>query len=786
MLKHNILLFLRSIQKNKKTFFINLVGLSTGLACTFLIALWVYDELHVDMFYNDHDRIYQVIEHLQFTDGVTTITETSGPMANLLVQDMPEVEFATATIPPSWFGSHVLTVGEKNLKAVGQLVGKDYFNIFSHELIQGNKNQVLTDPNSIVLSKSLAGNLFGTAENVVGKIIEFEQKRQFQVSGVFEDPPSNSTAQFDFVLSGEASKEESPWNSLHTWNSSGPRVYVLLKEGTDIEQLNAKVETIRKKRNENTIRTATLVPFSKLYLYGTFENGKQVGGRIAYVKLFSIIAILILIIACINFMNLSTARASIRLKEIGVKKTIGAKRSTLIIQFLGESVLMALMALIIAVVLVALFLPQFNTIIGKQLALPYNLNLVTMVFGVALFTGIVAGSYPALYLSGFKAISILKGKLNGSFGELWTRKGLVIVQFALSIVLIVSVLVVYSQIEFVQNQNLGYNKDNIVHFKIEGKIKEQHRTFISEVKKIPGVKNASSTTHSMIGHNWSTSLDWEGMEPNNNINFQIVGVDYDFIETMGMQMANGRGFSKDFGADQEGIIFNETAIKTMGLKDPIGKKVRFYGEKVIIGTIKDFHFKSLHSKVEPLFLAMMPEGVNKIMVSIEKGREKETIEELQRLYQAFNPGFPFEYKFLDEKYQALYEAEQRVSTLSKYFAGLAILISCLGLLGLAIFTAERRRKEISIRKVLGQSAAQVTVMLSSEFAILVLVSILIALPIAYLLINNWLANFAYRIPLHIWYFIGAGLIALLIAVMTVSSQAIRAANRNPVDGLRLE
>ncbi|TMU55206.1 ABC transporter permease [Flagellimonas algicola] len=786
MIKHNIIVFFRSIKRSKSSFLINMIGLSTGMACTLLISLWVMDELGVDKFHEKNDRIFQVIEHLNFSDGVQTMIETFGPMAELLVTEFPEVEYASEAIPPSWFGKHNLSTDEKSIKAVGQIVGKDYFNIFSFGLILGNKAQVLKDPNSIVLSKSLAISLFGTTENSIGKAISFEEDKQFMVSGVYEDTPSNSTIQFDFALSSHAYKDLPPWNSLHSWNGSGPQVYVLLKEGTNINAFNEKVDRLRKSTNEKSIRTAVLVPFSKHYLHGTYENGKQVGGRIQYVKLFSIIALIILVIACINFMNLSTARATKRLKEIGVKKAVGANRRIFITQFLGESLLMAFMALIFSVTMVTLFLPQFNVIVGKQLALTFSANLIFIILGITIFTGIIAGSYPAIYLSGFNAITILKGKLDQSLGEIWTRKGLVIIQFSLSIVLIASVLVVYKQMQYVQNQNLGYEQDNIVHFNLEGQIKKQREAFIAELKKLPGIQNASSTTHNMVGHNWSVGLDWEGRDER-NIAFQVAGVDYDFIETMDMDIVAGRGFSREFGADSTGLVFNQTAIQTMNIKDPIGKIVRgFYGEGTIIGVVKDFHFKSLHDKVEPLFMTMMPQATKKIMARIEAGMEKEVLAEIQHLYKTFNPSLPFEYEFLDKNFQKLYKSEQRVASLSKYFAGLAVLISCLGLFGLVIFTIERRRKEISIRKVLGQKASQITVMLSSEFAKLVLASAIIALPIAYLLISNWLSSFSYHISLNFWYFLSAGLLAMVIAMLTVGSQTISAANKNPVGGLREE
>ncbi|MEX0315482.1 MAG: ABC transporter permease, partial [Allomuricauda sp.] len=349
-----------------------MIGLSTGMACTLLISLWVMDELGIDKFHENHDRIYQVIEHLDFSDGVQTMIETFGPMAELLSEEFPEVEFAAEAIPPSWFGKHNLSIDEKSVKAVGQIVGRDYFNIFSYGLLYGNKDQLLEDPNSIVISEELALSLFGTTENIVCQTISYEQDKLFTVSGIYEGTPSNSTVQFDFALSSHAYEDAPPWNSLHSWNGSGPQVYVLLKEGADIGALNAKVDKLRKSTNPESIRTAVLVPYSEHYLQGTYENGKQIGGRIQYVTLFSIIALIILVIACINFMNLSTARATKRLKEIGVKTAVGANRKVFITQFLGESLLMAFMALLFSVTIVALFLPQFNLIVGKQLALVFD------------------------------------------------------------------------------------------------------------------------------------------------------------------------------------------------------------------------------------------------------------------------------------------------------------------------------------------------------------------------------------------------------------------------------
>ena len=784
MIKHNILLFLRNVIKYKSSFLINITGLSMGLACVLLIYLWVNDELNVDKFHENEDRLYRVIIHVPDGETIKTWKETSGLMSELLIEELPEVEYATAVAPPSWFGKISLSAGEKNIKADGQYVEKDYFNIFSYDLVQGNEDQVLSDKNSIVISENLANKLFNTTANVIGKVIKLEQDKQFQVSGIFKNPPANSTVQFDFALSFDFLADKTPW--VKSWGSTGPEVFAVLHKETDIKQVNDKLAMIIKKRFENSTIVPALVPYSEDYLYGNYENEVKSGGRIKYVRLFSIIAVIILMIACINFINLSTATASRRLKEIGIKKTVGARRNAFVFQLLNESILMSLMAMAIALLIVILFLPQFNEIVEKHLTLNFNISFILAILSIALLTGFVAGIFPALYLSGFNSVSILKGKLNGSIGELWTRKGLVVAQFTLSILLIVSVLAVFRQVEFVQKQNLGYERDNIVHFKVEGKIKDQLETFISEVKNIPGILNASATTHDMVGHNWSVGLNWEGKDPNNQTRFQVIGANYGLIETLGMEMITGRSFSRDYGTDDIGIIFNETAIKSMRLNDPIGKAIDFYGERRIIGIIKDFHFKSLHEPIEPLFLYMDPGSAKKIMLRIQAGKERKVIESLQKFYQTFNPGFPFEYQFLDENYQALYNSEQRVATLSRYFAGMAILISCLGLLGLTAFTMDRRRKEIGIRKVNGAKISEILTILNKDFVKWVAIAFIIACPIAYYAMNKWLENFAYKTMLSWWIFALAGVLALGIALLTVSWQSWRAATRNPVEALRYE
>ncbi len=787
MLKHNLLLIYRNIIRSKSYFFINLIGLSAGLVCTLLIYLWVRDEWRMDKFHEKDSRLFQVMEFQKYADEIMTTTSTPGILAETLKEEIPEVEYAATT---TWVSPFTLSINDNNVKAKGYYVGPDYFNIFSYTLIEGHPDKVLQDKLSIVISRELARKIFGSEENVIGKTIEFQHKESFQVSGVFERTPPNSSHQFDFVLSFERFKDDNKW--VTEWGNNGPSSYVILREGSDAAAVSNKIKDFVKARNDEYESNVSLflVPFSQRYLFGRYENGKQTGGRIEYVQLFSIIAIFILIIACINFMNLSTARASRKAKEVGIKKSVGAQRQSLIFQYLSESLVTSFMALLLALAIVWLFLPQFNIITDKRIVISWNdLELFGWFTAITLITGIVAGSYPALYLSGFKPAAVLKGVVKGSMGELWARKGLVVFQFFLSVILIVSVLVIYKQIDYVQSKNLGYNKEHLIQIPVEGKLEGNVNTFLQEVKKIPGVVSASSLGHSMLGRNNNTSgLEWEGKNPEDNILFENISVNHGLIETMGIEMAEGRSFSEEHSTDTSKIIFNEAAIRIMNMKDPIGKTIKLWGqyELEIIGVVKDFHFQSMHDIVNPLFFRLSPENTWNVAVRMEAGQEKETLAALNDFYTSYNPGFSFEYKFQDQEYAKMYAAEQRVATLSGYFASMAVLISCLGLFGLATFTAERRLKEIGIRKALGSSSTNIVMLLSGDFTKMVLVSILIGIPTSYWLLSLWLERFAFHVELEAWYFILSGFVALLIAWSTVAWQAIKAANVNPVKCLRTE
>lgn len=783
MLRHYLLLIYRNFLRSKSYYAINLIGLSTGLACTLLIFLWVSDELRMNKFHEKDARLYQMMEIQKYAEGLMATTSTPGLLAETLKADFPEIEYSAMT---TWVNSYTLSVKENNVNAKGWYVGPEYFQIFSFPLLQGQPDQVLKDNKSIVISSSLAVRLFGTETDILGKTVELQHDKSFQVTGVFKDLPSNSSIQFEFVLSFEEYKTGHDW--VLDWGNNGPGCYVVFHEGTDAEAFSEKIKTFIATKDKDSKTDLFAVHYSDRYLHGRYENGKQVGGRIEYVQLFSVIAIFILMIACINFMNLSTARATRKAKEVGIKKSVGAQRHSLILQYLSESLVVTLCAVAISFVLVALFLPKFNEITDKKIQLSLlDPNLLTWSLGITLATGLLAGSYPAFYLSGFRPAAVLKGMVSGSIGELWARKGLVVFQFFLSVILIVSVLVIYRQIDFVQTKNLGYNRDHLIQFFIEGKLNKTREAFLTEARRIPGVVSASSIGNEMMGRNNNTSgLNWEGKDPETNILFENVGVNFSTIETMGFQMAEGRGYSEEFPTDTTKIIFNEAGIRAMGLENPVGKTIKLWGkyDLEIIGVVKDFHYQSLHEQVAPLFLKLDPDNTWTFMIRLEGGREKEALASLQKLYGEMNPGFAFEYKWQEDEYGKLYAAEQRVASLSLSFATMAILISCLGLFGLATFTAERRTKEIGIRKAMGSSASSIVMLLSADFTRMVLLSIALGLPASWWLLTQWLHRFAFHIDLVIGYFALAGALALVISWITVASQAIRAAHMNPVNCLR--
>ncbi|MBE9462279.1 ABC transporter permease [Dyadobacter subterraneus] len=792
MLKNYFKIAWRNLLKERQFTLLNLVGLSTGLACTLLIYLWVNDELHVDKVNEKDSQLFQVMANYSNDDGIKTSSNTPGLLANALASEMPEVEKSATVVPASWFSNKgVITFNETHLKAGGQFISKNYFDVFTCPFVSGDKNLLFSDLQTIAVSQDLALKLFHTTNEVVGKTIKWDNGEfsgNYAIGGVFRNNPVNATNQFDVLFNFDLFAEKR--EGMKFWGNSDPSTFVVLKKETNINQFNAKIKSYLTTKDNKSTTQLFAIKYSDKYLHGQFENGVQSGGRIAYVRLFSIIGLFILIIACINFMNLSTAKASGRIKEVGIKKVVGALRSSLIFQYLGESLLMAFLSLIFAVVLVLLLLPQFNEITGKNIQIHPNAVLILTVLAITFLTGLISGSYPALYLSGFNPAAVLKGKLKTSVGELWVRKGLVVFQFAVSVIFIVSVLVVYKQIKYIQTRDLGYNRDNIIHFEIplemdSVKLKAAE-SFLGEIKNIPGVINASSYYHNLTGAHGSISdFDWPGKTPGKNIDFSNLEVGYNFMETLGMQLKEGRSFSQNQNAYNE-IVFNEAAIKSMGLKDPIGKTIKFWGkERQIVGVVKNFNFESLYETVKPCFFQVYPVMPN-IMVKINAGAEKQTIARIEKVFQEYNHGLVFDYQFLDENYRALYVSEQRIGLLSQYFAGLAILISCLGLFGLAAFTAQRRQKEIGIRKVVGATVGNVAMMLSMDFLKLIAIAIVIAFPLIGWAMSQWLHEFAYSIDLGVGVFLITGGSVTLLTLLTVGYQAIKAALTDPIKSLKTE
>ncbi|MCD9019905.1 ABC transporter permease [Parachryseolinea silvisoli] len=802
MLKHNLLVTLRSFQRYKASFLINLIGLTAGLACALVLYLWIQDELHIDRFHANDARLYQVLQHSDEQGNITTGTGTAGILARAITAELPEVEQAITVVPAQWFSEKgILTVGDTRLRLGGQYAAPNYFQVFTCPLVAGDPTKALTDKYSILLSETTAQRLFGTTEDLLGKAVEWKvglSTGLFHITGIFEDVPPASSNPFDVMLSVDVFLDDHPW--LREWGNSDPNTFVVVRPGADIDALNSKLTQLLQRNLKDSRHALSLQRYADRYLHGRYENGVPAGGRILYVQLFSVIAVFLVGIACINFMNLSTARASRRMKEVGIKKAIGAARSALVVQYLQESLLMAFLSLSIAVVAVWVLLPSVNDLTGKTLLLTWDMDLVLPAVGITLLTGLLAGSYPALYLSGFRPALVLKGKPVAPTGGLLARRGLVVFQFVISMILIVTVLVVYRQMDYIQSRNLGYNRDHVVMFELEitnqpteeflaegGTFEHNVEAFLQEIRQIPGVIQVANSAHNITGyHGRLGGIDWREGEDDNEMMFSNLEVGYDFIQTLDIPVVEGKPFLRDSGAGRRGVILNQAAIDRMGLTDPVGKTLRLWGqEKEIVGVVENFHFTSLYEKVEPLVMQLEPRGTT-MMIRLRAGEERETLARLETLYHRHMAGLTFDYRFLDDTYQALYAAEQRIATLSRYFAGIAILISCLGLFGLAAFTAERREKEIGIRKILGSGDARIVWLLSADFAQMVLIAVIVAIPVSYVAARQWLSGFAYSTSLDWWLFAGAGVLALLVALLTVALQTIRAARVNPVQSLTKE
>jgi len=772
--------------KFKKIFAINLFGLAIGLTTVVLIMMWVKDELSISRNHEKIDRIYAVMTNHDNSGGIVTIGITPGDMAEAMKAELSQVELSAGASP------FIEGVNFENLEnkvsGAGLFVDQDYFNIFDVDFVQGNQAQIMTGINSVALSETMATKLFGSPAEAMGKSLKwqaFDFQNEVEVTGVYQDLGSNDVDKSDYFLSFNFFKQMMG-EGIH-WGNFNASAYVLLRPNTDIAAFNVQIADFIKNKDEGSNVSAFVQAYGDTYLYGAYEDGKIAGGRISYVKLFSAIAIFILIIACINFMNLTTARSMSRLKEIGVKKSMGASRGGLFTQFMVESLLLTFLALVLAIVATFILQPFFNQVTSKTLSMSFQPELILILLGIWLLTSFLAGIYPAVYLSKFKPVQVMKSNIKGSFGELLARKGLVVFQFVISLLLIIGISVIGKQMSFIQNQNLGYNQSQLIQINASGINPNQLDAFLAELKKSPGVENVSSLSHPLVGLNSSTiGLTWEGKNPDEQVKFENMSVNMDLIETMGFELVDGRAFSKDFGEEESKIILNEAAVRAIGFDIPVGKIVNLWGDdKEVIAVVKDFNFESLKESVKPAFLKYDPGFAQKIMVRIGTQNQQETLASIDALFLK-QTAQPMDYSFMDEDYQSLYASEQRVSKLAKYFGVMAIFLSCLGLFGLAAFTAEKRKKEIGVRKVMGATTVSILTLVSKDFVQLILISIIIAVPVAWYFADNWLKSYAYQTTLSWWIFAGSGILLVLIAVVTVGVQSYKAASDNPVNSLKSE
>ncbi len=778
----------RNLLKNKTFSFINISGLALGLTCSVLIALWVLDEYQVDAFHENLDRIY-TITSTEYSGHEITYGgyDTPGLLGEELKRVLPEVEYACN------YSSEYRTFGadDKRMKLFGNSAGADFFKIFSYPLLQGSKETALKTPESIAVSRKMATAFFGSPELAMDKSVRFENYKDLKITAVFEDLGGNVSEKFEYVINWDFFLERNAW--VKVWHNSGPTTFIKLREHANAETLKPKlqhfIKNYDKEYSDLDRLELSMQPFGEKYLYSNFKDGKVAGGRIEYVQLFSWVAIFILLIACVNFMNLSTARSLKRAKEIGVRKVNGAIKTALVTQFMLEALMLTFIAVFIALVTLLILLPQFNLLTGKNIQAPLMDGRFWIgMIALTLITGIISGSYPALLLSSFRPMLVIKQNLKTSSAALFFRKGLVVFQFALSMIFIVGMIVISGQVSFIQNKNLGYQKNNLIYLPLSGKMVTNFNTFKQEAIKVPGVLEISHMSYRPVQlENTTGWVEWEGKSPDTKPVFVQAAVGYDFVQTMQATMIAGRDFSEDF-TDSTNYLINEKALRIIGYKDPIGMPLTFWGIKgTIIGVVKDFHFNSLHVPIDPLVLRLNRNPWGGIaLIRTDPEKTATSLAGLEELHKKLNPEFIFEPQFANDEYASLYQSEQVAKELSGYFAFLAIFISSLGLLGLVIFTAEQRTKEVGIRKVLGASVSQIAALLSKDFMKLVLISILLSIPVAYYVMTNWLKGFEYRITIQWWVFAVAAVGAVMIALLTISFQAIKAAMTNPVDSLKSE
>lgn len=781
---------LRAIRRQKGYSIINVSSLAIGLTVCMLIVLWVVDEWCFDRFNSNAGQIYRVYRDESTPQKNSTSTLTPPPMAAALKRDFPEI------IRASRFGTwqrQLVTYKDKSFNETRFMhVDPDFFGMFSFPLRKGDPGTVFSEPNSVILTEKTAAKYFGK-EDPIGKTLTVNSSYNIIVTGVIHNESLNSSLEFDLLSPFEiVIKEYLGEETRDNWGFNSFGTYVMLEQSVSLENLNQKLTGYLKKYAEEDTDELALQPLTDIHLFSNLGHDLRNRGDIRHVWIFSALALFVMLIACVNFMNLTTARSANRSREVGLRKVLGAKRLQLIRQFFGESILMALFALVIALFLVELLLPLFNTLSGKQFTSVWwnNPALLLGFIGLTLFTGLSSGVYPALFLSSFQPIRILKGTMRSSGANPLFRKVLVIFQFSLSVFLIIGTIVISRQLSYMRNRDLGFNREHIIHLSIHGELHENYNAIRERFLQNADVLHvtASMSLPANIQGSPGTPM-WEGRPPDAKMEIKADFVDYDYIETFDIPLVEGRSFSREYATDLEtSFIVNEEAVRRMGLEKPaVGKRFGFWDiDGQIIGVMKDAHFQPLHQKIEPLVFKMFPDWLRHIHVKIRSDNVYATLASLERTWGEMNLEYPFEYRFLDEDFENLYKTEARLGNIFQTFAALAVFIACLGLFGLASFTTEQKTKEIGIRKVLGSSTAGIVALLNKEFFKWVIAANFFAWPAAYFAMQAWLQKFAYRAGTEIWIFLLAGAIGLVVAQLTVSLQTLRAASANPVDSLKYE
>ena len=793
MIKNYFKIAFRNLSRNKASSFINIGGLAVGMAVAILIGLWIYDELSFDKSFKNHNRIAQVMQNFTMNGETGSGITVPFPIGDVLRKsyggDFKNISMA------SWNGGHILSSGDKMLTKSGTFFEPEILDMLSMKMLKGSKD-ALNDPSSIILSESTAKAYFGN-ENPIDKIMKIDNLLTVKVTGVYKDLPANSSfSDVSFISPWKLFEEDQGFkNVTDPWRCNCYLGYVQVADNADMNKVSAKIKDIKldKVDKGELIQhpQVFLNPMNRWHLYSEFKNGVSVGGRIQYVWLFGTIGLFVLLLACINFMNLSTARSEKRAKEVGIRKSIGSLRSQLVAQFFSESLLIAFFSFVLSLLLVQLILPFFNDVAGKKIAMPWNSPLFWMACtGFSIVTGLIAGSYPAFYLSSFEPVKVLKGTFRAGRFAAIPRKVLVVVQFTVSVILIIGTIIVFRQIQFAKDRPIGYSRDGLVMMEVRTGDIHKHFDVVRNELMQSGAISEVAESGSPVTAVWSTNsgFDWNGKDPNLAVEFPNIDVSYDYGKTVGFQFKEGRDFSKEFVSDSTAFIANETAIKYMGLKNPVGETIKWDGVPfTIVGVIKDMVVESPYAPVRPTLYHLSKDIGPVITARINpKASASEALRKIESVFKKYNPSQPFEYQFIDEQYARKFENEQRIGKLASFFAFLAIFISCLGLFGMASFVAEQRTKEIGVRKVLGASVFNLWKLLSKEFVLMVLLSCAIAIPVAYYFLSKWLLNYEYRTEISWWIFAVSVTGALMITLLTVSFQAIKAAIANPVKSLRTE